>query len=67
MTPDELRAKLTEVGARRRAAVAAKQQASHELAALIPLAAKAKVGPSEIARLTGLSRQGVREFTHGHM
>jgi len=64
MKADDLRAKLADVGARRKAALDAKREASHELAALVPLAVKAGLSPSEIARLTGLSRQGVRDFTH---
>jgi hypothetical protein len=64
---DELRKKLAVVGRQRRAAVEAKRKASHELAALIPLAVKAGIGPSEVARVTGLSRQGVRDFEKWHM
>jgi len=64
MTVEELRARLADVGMRRKAALAAKQEASLELAALVPSAVKAGLSPSEIARLTGLSRQGVRDFTH---
>lgn len=64
MSADELRAKLADVGARRAAAVAAKREASAELAELIPKAVKAGVRPSEIVRLTGVSKQGVYDFMH---
>ncbi|HST33038.1 MAG TPA: hypothetical protein VLJ80_05900 [Solirubrobacteraceae bacterium] len=63
---ENLRTQLVAVGKRRREAVEAKRATSHELAALIPRAVKAGIGPSELARLTGLSRQGVRDFTHRH-
>ena len=66
MAADELRTQLADAGARRAAAVAAKTQASHELAKLVPRAVKAGLRPAEIVRLTGLSRQGVRDFTHRH-
>jgi len=64
MTGDELRAKLADVGARRRTALAAKKRASDELAELIPLAVAAGVRPSEICRLTGVSKQGLYNFRH---
>jgi hypothetical protein len=60
---DDLRAKLADVGSRRQAAVAAKAKASEELASLIPRAVKAGIAPIEIQRLTGVSKQGVRDFT----
>jgi hypothetical protein len=64
MGTDHLRAKLADAGVRRQAAVAAKKQASDELAALIPRAVKAGITPAEIRRLTGVSKQGVYDFTH---
>jgi hypothetical protein len=64
MTAGELRTKLGKVGARRAKALAAKQQASAELAELIPLAVDAGVRPSEIEQLTGLSKRGVAIFRH---
>jgi hypothetical protein len=64
VTPEELRSKLSEVGARRTAAGGAKQKASAELAALIPQAIDAGLGPVEIAQLSGLSRQAIYELTH---
>jgi hypothetical protein len=63
---DDLRDQLAAVGKRRQEAVEAKRTASHELATLVPRAVKAGIGPSEVARLTGLSRQGVRDFEKGH-
>jgi hypothetical protein len=64
MTADELRAELAKVGSRRTAAMAAKKRASTELAALIPEALDAGLRPSEITRLTGLSKQGLYNLTH---
>lgn len=64
MAAEDLRAKLADAGARRTAAMTAKAQASSELAKLIPRAARAGVPPTEIAQLTGMSRQGVYELTH---
>jgi hypothetical protein len=62
MKAETLRAQLAKVGKRRAAAMTAKQCASDELRELIPLAIEAGVGPTEIARLTGVSRQGVENF-----
>jgi hypothetical protein len=62
MAGDDLRTKLADAGARRSAALAAKREASAELAELIPRAVRAGLRPSEIQRLTGVSKQGVRDF-----
>jgi hypothetical protein len=64
MQADELRAKLADAGARHTAAMAAKGTASAELARLVPRASRAGLPPSEIVRLTGLSRQRIYELTH---
>jgi len=44
--------------------MAAKAEASEELVSLIPRAIRAGIGPAEIERLTGVSKQGVRDFRH---
>ncbi|MEA2201895.1 MAG: hypothetical protein QOI89_2491 [Solirubrobacteraceae bacterium] len=44
--------------------MAAKREESAELADLIPRAVRAGLRPSEIQRLTGVSKQGVYDFTH---
>ena len=59
MSRDKLAERLAEVGQRRTAAVAAKREASNELAQLVPQAHRAGISIAEIVRLTGLSRQGV--------
>jgi hypothetical protein len=64
MTVDKLRAQLAEVGARRTAAVEEKRAASAALEELIPRAIEAGIGPAEIVRLTGVSKQGVQNFRH---
>jgi hypothetical protein len=64
MQADELRAKLADAGARHTTAMAAKEEASAELTELVPRARRAGFPPSEIVRLTGLSRQRVYELTH---
>jgi DNA invertase Pin-like site-specific DNA recombinase len=63
MTEKQLRAKLTAAGTRRSAAVEAKAIASAELAELVPQAIAAGLPRSEVARLTGLSRQAVYNIT----
>jgi len=62
----ELRAELADAGARRKAAMAAKSEASAELAELIPRAARAGISPTEIVRLTGVSRKWAYDLTHRH-
>lgn len=59
---DILRARLADVGARRTAAAQAKATASRELAGLVPSAIEAGLSPTEVAELTGLSRQAVYDF-----
>jgi hypothetical protein len=56
---DQITDRLAEVGRRRTKAMAAKREASDELATLVPLAHGEGVTIAEIVRLTGLSRQGV--------
>ncbi|HYV16263.1 MAG TPA: hypothetical protein VE972_09585 [Conexibacter sp.] len=59
MKRDEIIARLVKVGEQRSAALEAREAAADEFARLIPLAQRAGIGPTEITRLTGLSRRAV--------
>lgn len=59
MDDEELRARLAEVGKRRAEAFEARNAASAELAPLVREAASRGMRPTELARVTGLSRQAV--------
>ncbi len=59
---EQLTKRLADVGRRRSEAMAAKRDASEELATLIPEAHRAGIGVAEIVKLTGVSKRGVYDF-----
>jgi hypothetical protein len=65
MYRDKLAERLSTVGKRRTDAMAAKREASDELARLVPQAHHAGIPVAEIVRRTGLSRRGVYDFLEG--
>jgi hypothetical protein len=65
MRRDQLAERLAEIGQRRANAMAAKREASEELAKLIPQAHRAGIGVAEIVKLTGVSKRGVYDFLEG--
>jgi hypothetical protein len=65
MNRDEIAAQLRDVGGRRTKALAERKRTSDELAELIPRAHAAGFRQQEIVDLTGVSRQGVRDFLKG--
>jgi DNA-binding phage protein len=59
---DELRQRLQETGQRRSEAIRVRDEAAAVFAELVPKAQAAGIPLAEIARLTGLSRQGVYDL-----
>lgn len=62
MTQAELRKALKRAGRKRQAAKAAQRDAAEQLAEIVPTAVAAGIPTSEIASITGLSRQAVYDL-----
>jgi predicted transcriptional regulator len=62
MSRDEIAEKLREIGARRTAAIEARNVASTEIAPVIRAAKAAGMTYAEIVELSGVSKQGVYDF-----
>jgi len=65
MDRDQILADLRRAADDRVSAIVARRAAAADLARLIPRARDAGIRVSEIVEITGLSRQGVRDFLHG--
>lgn len=62
MSRNQIASRLADAGRRRAEAIQARDDASQEIAKLIPRAQRAGIGVTEIARLTGLSRRAVYDL-----
>lgn len=59
---DDLRRELEQIGRRRTEAIRVRDETGAQLGELVPAAHAAGLGATEIARLTGVSRQGVYDL-----